>query len=261
MLGWGRKKCSVPERDQRASRDWRAGRSSSIIYSVEARITGSQRKVLLRTSIYEYRALRRMCWYDFGFVAIHLSSHSLWVSTKHALLALSTALCCFPVVYSYYTCFKHRTADTRRMRSESSLAHRISRYEVVSVSKPLSSSIRFCRPATSRMYRKSDRTCASLKASGTQLSFSSAKHCSIVPLVPPARIGPAGRNMTATCWLGCHMLCSSEPQCRPNRSSRYPVSLSLRRYLSAAVGVPKTKCDNSAAAVVCVMIYLCCLAR
>lgn len=177
MVGWGHRKCSVPRTTNGFQRlaGW-------------AGIMQEARKDAIK---YQDRG----CWCGFGLVAPRLSSNHV--------LGIHRRLC---VSVFHFTCFKHRTADTRRMRSESSLAHRISRYEVVSVSKPLSSSICLCRPATSRMYRESDRTWASLKAAGRWLSSSSVKHCSIVPLVPPARSGPAGCNMKATFWLGCGLV-------------------------------------------------------
>ena len=79
-------------------------------------------------------------------------------------------------------------SETRRRRLESSFAHRISKYAVVSQSNPDSPFTCVTRLPTSRRYRRSDRTCVSLKAGGSSISCSSARHWSMVPLVPPARI-------------------------------------------------------------------------
>lgn len=93
-----------------------------------------------------------------------------------------------------------RVSETLRRRLESSLAHRISRYDVVSASNPLSSSIRFCRAVTSRMYLTRDLTWVSLNDCGRGQSSSSRRHSLIVPLVPPTRIGPPTRSILGGCW-------------------------------------------------------------
>lgn len=102
------------------------------------------------------------------------------------------------------TCFRMRVSETRRRRLESSLAHRISRYDVVSASNPLSSSMRFCKAVTSLIYLTSERTWVSLKDCGRGQSSSSRRHSLMVPLVPPTRIGPPMRNMMATVLTQAH---------------------------------------------------------